>query len=311
MVNDLKQQRLRTVVLGNFDGLHKGHQKLMQLGKKIADIYGEELAVFTFHPQIQELRNPEFRYLLTDVQKKQKFQELQVEHITTIPFDDNIAALSPEAFVQRILVERMHANHIVIGFNYTFGYKGTGTPEQLEQLCAQYQITVVVMPPYYEQGEVVSSSLIRQYLEQGKIEQANALLGYTFTLQGEVVHGNQIGRTIGFPTANIPIPAHQMIPANGVYATIVTLDAQSYIGILNIGHRPTVARGTQISIEVHLIGFCDDIYGKEISVAIWYFLRQESKFSTLEQLKLQLEIDKQNALQLFQKNSCKTIGYPV
>lgn len=311
MVNDLSQQRFRTVVLGNFDGLHKGHQKLIQLGKSIADQHGEELAVFTFRPQIQELRNPNFRYLLTAEQKKQKFEELQVQRIKTVPFDEKIASLSPEEFVQQILVDQMHANHIVVGFNYTFGHKGMGTSDLLVTLCAQHKIAVTVMQPCYEKDEIVSSSSIRQYLEQGDIEKANQLLGYPFTLQGEVIHGNQIGRMISFPTANIPIPEQQMLPKNGVYAVIVWIEEKSYFGILNIGYRPTVANGAQISIEVHLLGFHDDIYGKKIRVEVYYFLRQETKFPNLDALKFQLELDKQNALQLFQKNSCKIIGYPV
>ncbi|MBP3585264.1 MAG: bifunctional riboflavin kinase/FAD synthetase, partial [Peptococcaceae bacterium] len=168
-----------------------------------------------------------------------------------------------------------------------------------------------VMQPCYVDDEVVSSSAIRQYLQDGAIEKANALLGDVFTLHGEVVHGNQIGRTIGFPTANIPVPKQQMIPANGVYAAIVTVDDNRYPGILNIGHRPTVANGSHISIEVHLMNFDNDIYGKEISIAVCHFLRKESKFDGLDQLKAQLEKDKQNALHLFQENTCKTCSYHV
>ena len=305
------RQMFRTVVLGNFDGLHIGHQKLIQLGKTIADANDEELAVFTFHPQIQELRNPEFSYLLSIEEKRKKFEKLQVDHIETVPFDEQIAALSPEAFVEQVLVDVLHARHVVVGFNYTFGHKGAGTSEILAELCKKYNIDVTVMQPCYVDDEVVSSSAIRQYLQDGAIEKANALLGDVFTLHGEVVHGNQIGRTIGFPTANIPVPKQQMIPANGVYAAIVTVDGNRYPGILNIGHRPTVANGSHISIEVHLMNFDNDIYGKEISIAVCHFLRKESKFDGLDQLKAQLEKDKQNAMHLFQENTCKTCSYHV
>lgn len=305
------QQMFRTVVLGNFDGLHIGHQELIRLGKAIADAHGEELAVFTFHPQIQALYNPEFCYLLSADQKQKKFAELQVQHVETVPFSETIASLSPEAFVKQILSERMHARHVVVGFNYTFGHKGAGTSELLIELCKAYGIEVTVMQPCYVDHEIVSSSAIRQYLQQGNIEKANELLGYVYTLQGEVVHGNQIGRTIGFPTANIPVPQQQMIPANGVYAAIATVDGIRYPGILNIGCRPTVANGSHISIEVHLMDFARDIYGKEISIAVCHFLRQESRFDGLDQLKAQLEKDKKNALQLFQENTCKTCRYHV
>ncbi len=310
-MNDLEQQCFRTVVLGNFDGLHKGHQQLIQLGKTIADQYQEELAVFTFHPQIQQVRDPGFRYLLTASQKKEKFQQLQVEHVVTMPFDSKVAGLAPEDFVEQILVNQMQARHVVVGFNYTFGYRGAGTSETLVQLCAQHGIEVVIMPPCYAEDEVVSSSAIRAYLQQGNIEKANALLGYVFTIRGEVVYGNQIGRTIGFPTANIPVPEQQMIPANGVYAAMVTVEGMQYPGILNIGCRPTVDNGSHITIEVHLMDFDDNLYGKEITIAVCYFLRHETKFDGLEQLKGQLEKDKQNALQLFNKNTCKACSYHV
>lgn len=299
------------MVLGNFDGLHIGHQQLIQLGRTIADLHDEELAVFTFHPQIQALRNPEFRYLLPVEQKQQKFEQMQVAYIKTMPFDETVAQLSPKAFVQQILVNEMCARHVVVGFNYTFGHKGAGTSELLTQLCAAYGIEVTVMQPCYAGDEVVSSSAIRHYLEQGRVEKANELLGYVFTLQGKVVHGNQIGRTIGFPTANIPVPAQQMIPANGVYAAIVTVDGRRHPGILNIGYRPTVANGPHISIEVHLMDFDKDIYGKEICIAVCHFLRHETKFSGLDALKAQLEKDKENALHLFQKNTCQTCSYDV
>ena len=319
-MNDLNQcadnqyrniEKFRTVVLGNFDGLHIGHQQLIQLGKTIAETHDEELAVFTFHPQIQELRNPEFRYLLTVEQKAQKFEQLQVQYIETIPFDETVAHLSPDEFVQKILLGHMRARHVVVGFNYTFGHNGAGNSELLTVLCAQYGIHVTVMQPCYIENEIVSSSAIRQYLQQGNIEKANELLGYVFTLYGEVVYGNQIGRTIGFPTANIPVPAQQILPANGVYAAMAEVEGVRYPGILNIGCRPTVANGSHISIEVHLMDFEQDIYGKKISISVCHFLRQEIKFSDLAELKSQLEKDKKNALQLFEKNTCKTCRYTV
>ena len=305
------RQQFCTVVLGNFDGVHIGHQKLIQLGRSIAEAHDETLAVFTFHPQIQEMRNPEFRYLLTAEQKLAHIQKLGVTQIETMPFDDAIAMLSPEAFVEQILVNRLRARHVVIGFNYTFGHKGVGTPLLLQELCQKHQIEVTIMQPCDVNGEVVSSSAIRTYLQEGNVEKANALLGYVFQLQGEVVYGNQIGRTIGFPTANIPVPAQQMIPANGVYAAMVTVEGMQYPGILNIGCRPTVANGSHISIEVHLMHFDGNLYGKEIQIAICHFLRLESRFAGLDALKEQLEKDKENALQLFEKNTCQTCSYHV
>lgn len=293
-------QKYRTVVLGNFDGLHKGHQQLIRLGREIADQNGEELAVFTFYPQIQELFDPAFCYLLPEEKKAERLRQLGVDVLQTVPFDAQIARLTPEAFVKTILVERMHAQHVVVGFNYTFGYQGAGNPEKLQELCSQYGISVTVMEPCCVDDEIVSSSTIRSYLKDGRIEKVNEMLGYVYTVSGVVCQGNQIGRTIGFPTANIMAPPKLLLPANGVYAALTKVDGVTYPGILNIGLRPTIKNSVGINIEVNLFHFDADIYGKEIEIGIRYFLRSEVKFSGLEALKAQLEKDKAQTRQLFQ-----------
>lgn len=293
-------QKYRTVVLGNFDGLHKGHQQLIRLGREIADQNGEELAVFTFYPQIQELFDPAFCYLLPEEKKAERLRKLGVDVLQTVPFDAQIARLTPEAFVKTILVETMHAQHVVVGFNYTFGYQGVGNPEKLQELCSQYGISVTVMEPCCVDDEIVSSSTIRSYLKEGRIEKVNEMLGYVYTVSGVVCQGNQIGRTIGFPTANIMAPPKLLLPANGVYAALTKVDGVTYPGILNIGLRPTIKNSVGINIEVNLFDFDADIYGKEIEIGIRYFLRSEVKFSGLEALKAQLEKDKAQTRQLFQ-----------
>ncbi len=293
-------QKYRTVVLGNFDGLHKGHQQLIRLGREIADQNGEELAVFTFYPQIQELFDPAFCYLLPEEKKAERLRKLGVDVLQTVPFDAQIARLTPEAFVKTILVETMHAQHVVVGFNYTFGYQGAGNPEKLQELCSQYGISVTVMEPCCVDDEIVSSSTIRSYLKEGRIEKVNEMLGYVYTVSGVVCQGNQIGRTIGFPTANIMAPPKLLLPANGVYAALTKVDGVTYPGILNIGLRPTIKNSVGINIEVNLFDFDADIYGKEIEIGIRYFLRSEVKFSGLEALKAQLEKDKVQTRQLFQ-----------
>ena len=223
-------QKYRTVVLGNFDGLHKGHQQLIRLGREIADQNGEELAVFTFYPQIQELFDPAFCYLLPEEKKAERLGQLGVDVLQTVPFDAQIAQLTPETFVKTILVEKMHAQHVVVGFNYTFGYQGAGNPEKLQELCSQYGISVTVMEPCCVDDEIVSSSTIRSYFKDGRIEKVNEMLGYVYTVSGVVCQGNQIGRTIGFPTANIMAPPKLLLPANGVYAALTKVDGVTYPG---------------------------------------------------------------------------------
>lgn len=292
-------ETFRTVVLGNFDGLHRGHQQLIRLGRQIADENGERLAVFTFHPQIQQVFDPGFCYLLTDADKQKKFRELRVDDIETVPFEESIAHLSPEEFVQQILVDRMQARHVVVGFNYSFGYKGAGTSQMLQELCAQHGITVTIMEPCYVDGQVVSSTAVRTALREGNIAQVNSMLGYVYSLEGTVVKGNQIGRTIGFPTANLYPPEQLLLPVNGVYAAITEVNGKRYPGILNIGLRPTIKNSVGLNVEVNLFDFSEDIYGKTIRTELHYFLRPEVKFNGLDALKAQLKQDEERTRELF------------
>lgn len=294
-------RKFRTVVLGNFDGIHRGHQQLIHLGRQIADQNDEELAVFTFYPQIHQVLDPAFCYLLSEQQKLERFGNLQVDVVETVPFDETIATLSPEEFVKTILAEKLRARHIVVGFNYSFGHKGAGNPQLLQELAEKYQIAVTVMEPYQLDGELVCSTAIRQALRDGNVEQANHLLGYTYSIEGPVVHGNQIGRTIGFPTANIQPQEGILLPGNGVYAALTTVDGKVYPGILNIGLRPTIERSTGVNIEVNLFGFDDDTYGKTIRTELHYFLRSEKKFENLDALKAQLQQDKEQTAKLFEE----------
>ena len=291
--------KFRTVILGNFDGLHRGHQQLINLGRQIADSHQEELAVFTFYPQIQQYFDKNFCYLLTEQQKNRGFQKIKVDWIESMPFTEEIATLSPEAFVENILVKKLHARHAVVGFNFSFGYKGAGNPQLLRELGARYGIEVTVMEPCYADGEVVSSSAIRKYLQAGDIEKANALLGYAYSIEGPVVRGNEIGRTIGFPTANILPAKGILLPAKGVYAARTWVEGKCYDGILNIGMRPTIAHSIGLNIEVNLFDFDRDIYGQVIRSEVHYFLRPETKFDGLDGLKAQLEKDKQHTEKLF------------
>ena len=292
-------RKFRTVVLGNFDGIHRGHQQLIRLGRQIADENGEELAVFTFYPQIQQVLDPTFCYLLSEQQKLERFGNLQVDVVETVPFDKTIAAMSPDDFVKIILVEKLRVRHIVVGFNYSFGYRGAGNPQLLNELADDYGITVTVMEPYQMDGELVCSTAIRAALREGKVEKANQLLGYTYSIAGPVVHGNQIGRTIGFPTANIRPEEGLLLPGNGVYAALTWVNGKAYPGILNIGLRPTIEHSVGINIEVNLFDFDADIYGQTICTELHYFLRSEKKFNGLEELKAQLQQDKEQTRKLF------------
>lgn len=279
----------RVVVLGNFDGVHLGHRELLQLARKIADEKNMSMCVFTFYPQAQEIFDQSFLYLATKKQKLAMFAELGVDEVISVPFDENIAKISPEDFAQRILIGKLNSSDIVVGFNYTFGYQGKGKALDLQKLLHDRHIMVHIVPRYEIDGEIVSSSLIRQLLLTGEIEKANQLLGYQYTLAGEVVKGRQVGRTIGIPTANIQADDKVILPKRGVYAVKAYLADKEYLGVLNIGKRPTVHNGTDTTIEVHLLDFDEDIYGEILRVDLYKYLRGETKFVSLTELKQEIE----------------------
>lgn len=297
----MEGQQKRTVVLGNFDGIHLGHQQLLALGRETADAAQERLTVFTFYPQIQAVFQPDFAYLLSEEEKKAFFYRAGVEEIVIEPFNDQIAHMTPEQFVEEILQAKLHAGHVLVGFNYTFGYLGRGDAKLLKALCGQRGIEVIVMEPFQLQQETVSSTAIRQALKQGDVANANRLLGYTYHLCGTVVHGNKIGRTMGFPTANICPPENILLPANGVYAVRLMLDGLIKIGISNIGVRPTVDNNLSKTVEVHILDFAEDLYGRRICIEFCHFLRGEVRFAGLDALKEQLTKDKRQAMRLFCK----------
>lgn len=290
-----------TVVAGNFDGVHKGHQRLIELGKTVAKEAGETLAVFTFYPQPQELFHADFCYLLSEKEKEKKFRELGVEEIYSVPFHEEIANLSPEEFITEILIEQMQASHVVVGFNYSFGKNGSGTPEDMKRIGEVHGLSVTVMEPYCQEEEIISSSVIRRYLVDCEIEKVNRFLGYDYSIEGVVEKGRQLGRTIGYPTANIALPHKQLLPGVGVYAAMTYVDGVAYQSFLNVGFRPTVEGSVGETVEVHIFDFDGDLYGKVIRTELRYFLRGERKFAGLEALKNQLKSDEERSRALLSR----------
>lgn len=285
-------ERERTIVLGNFDGVHKGHQALLKLARKIAGDNQQECLALTFYPQPQALLQEDFKYLITQHHKMTLFEQFGIERVLALAFDEKIAIISPEDFVNEILIKGLNAQNIVVGFNYSFGYKGAGDVALLKKLAQKNAVALHVVPPVYLGEELINSSAIRQALREGDLKKANDFLGYIFSLSGEVIHGRKVGRTIGIPTANIYVEPDLLLPINGVYAAKVEVGGQIKMGVLNVGMRPTLANGTDTSVEVHILDFDADIYGQTITVYFCHYLRGESKFASLEDLKAQINQDK-------------------
>ncbi|MEH2418627.1 bifunctional riboflavin kinase/FAD synthetase [Nostoc sp.] len=320
------------VALGKFDGVHLGHQRVIQpvlhAGGQLSvasspqsnenqQLTNREYTystVVTFDPHPHEFFTGQPRTLLTPLDEKvQQLRSLGVEQLVLLPFDKELSALTPEEFVGKILVQQLRCQRISIGQDFCFGEKRSGTANDLQLIAAKHNIPVTIVPLQTYTGNSptqsscvsttpahdarISTSLIRQTLEQGDIENANLLLGRPYTLLGDVVQGQQLGRTIGFPTANLQLPKEKFLPRQGVYAVRVftlseTSDAapSENLGVMNIGNRPTV-NGTYSSAEVHLFDWSGDLYGKKLVVQLVKFLRPEQKFPSLEALKTQIQLD--------------------
>lgn len=296
------------VALGNFDGVHRGHQQVIQpvLTAASSAPGSGYPTVVTFRPHPQEFFTGRSRPLLTPLDEKAScLSKLGVEQLVLLPFDRALADLTPKQFVETVLVQHLQARKVSVGEDFCFGCKRSGTATDLQAIATPLGIQVQIVPLHLANGERISSSAIRQALQEGNLAKANQLLGRPYSLVGQVVEGQQLGRTIGFPTANLKLPAEKFLPRQGVYCVWVYLSnstnlsqssylAQPLPGVMNLGHRPTVG-GVQQTVEVHLLDWSGDLYGQTLTVSLAEFLRPEQKFASLEELKAQIQSDSTTA----------------
>ena len=278
------------VALGNFDGIHKGHQVLIKKAVKTAEEKGIKSAVFTFsnHPRNVIAGNSVVRNIIYEDEKIEILEEMGVDYLFSISFEE-IMKLSPQDFVDKVLIERFRIDTAVCGFNFTYGYKAAGTADMLRGMAAG-RIDVAVVDPVKVNGQVVSSTLIREKIMSGDVEAVPELLGRNFTIRGTVIHGNEIGRTIGFPTCNIVIDESMAALPNGVYMTYCYVEGVKYCSITNVGNKPTIGEYGK-NIETNIFNFNEDIYDKKITVEFLKKIRDEQKFDDLEALKKQIHDD--------------------
>jgi riboflavin kinase/FMN adenylyltransferase len=280
-----------TVALGNFDGVHRGHAHLLRSAHAARP--DAPLAVLTFEPHPREFFRPDdppFRLTLSD-ERAAALAQMGVSLIYELPFDAALSAMPAATFVEEILHASLGAVHLASGPDFAFGHRRGGDVEFLGVRAEALGMGQTVVPAFADAGGPVSSTRIRRLLQDGYPERASAELGRAWTIRGEVSHGDKRGRTIGFPTANIPLGRH-LEPARGVYAVTMRLaDGSVRPGVANLGRRPTVSAGTESRLEVHLFDFEGDLYGQEVSVALHVFLRPEQKFAGLDALKAQIALD--------------------
>ena len=284
------------IALGNFDGVHQGHKFVLQplLNTSNASIYP---SVVSFTPHPREFFTGNSLKLLTPVTEKAQYLEtLGIKQLVLLPFDRELANLSPQKFVEEILVKQLQVTLISVGEDFRFGYQRKGNAIALKNIAAEFNIPVIINSLRKCSGNQVrvSSSLIRQALAEGKITEANKMLGRSYCLMGKVVQGKQLGRTIGFPTANLQLPPDKLLPCHGVYAVKVGLDNSYIKGVMNIGDRPTVS-GKTVTVEVHLLNWSGNLYDRNLTVYLERFLRPQQKFDSLDALKQQIAIDCQSA----------------
>ncbi len=289
------------VTTGTFDGVHLGHQVILNRLKEIAEKTGGETVILTFFPHPRMVLYPEqndLRLINTIDERVELLKNTGIDHLIIHPFSKEFSRLSSIDFVRDILVNQLHTHKLVIGYDHHFGRNREGTFEHLQEYGPLYGFNVEEIPAQEIQQINISSTKIRNSLMDGEINAANQFLGYHYFLQGTVVPGNQIGRKIGFPTANIKVNEwYKLIPAKGVYAVRIHIDNNTFNGMLNIGTRPTID-GTENTIEVNIFNFNDDIYNKDIKIEFVERIRHEQKFEELESLKKQLEIDRQTTIQI-------------
>ncbi|MDD3151470.1 MAG: bifunctional riboflavin kinase/FAD synthetase [Bacteroidales bacterium] len=291
------------VSIGNFDGVHLGHRAIFDKMKEIKAQTGGEIVVVTFYPHPLNVLYPQkepLKYINSKGRKNNIFAHYGIDILIEIPFTLDFAKLNAADFIAEILINKIGAKYIVIGYDSHFGGSNhADTYKILEELSDTYHYQLIKIPAITGAGNVISSTKIREFLKCGSIKAANEMLGYEYSIFGQVVYGHQIGRTIGFPTANIFIENElKLIAANGVYACRVKYHGINFFGMCNIGTRPTV-NGKDLTIEVNIFDFDEDIYGDYLGVYFVDRLRDEIKFDNLEALKQQLTIDQINAKKLF------------
>lgn len=311
--NSIQARNIKNAVvtIGTFDGVHLGHQAIFKEMRRLAQEIGGETVVVTFHPhprQVLSIGTERLRFICSQEEKLKKIEEFGIDNVLIIPFTKEFASTPSEDFIKDYIIDSIHPSIIVVGYDHHFGKNRMGDYEMLTQLGKQYNFRTVQVEAQDVNEVAVSSTKIRNFLWTGNVKAANELLGYPYSVTGIVVEGNKIGRTIGFPTANLDIPNEYMMINNpGVYACQTMIDGKPYNAMANTGLRPTVEDRTDgdFIIEVNIFDFNGNLYGKTLKVWFLDRIRDEEKFKGLEALKAQLEQDRKKVKEYFLNNPSK------
>ena len=287
------------VTLGKFDGIHLGHQKLINQVISYKNLgYTAIMFSFLMHPG-NLFSDKEFELIYTEEEKVHQLSKSGIDVLISYPFTEETRSMDPEDFIKNILVQQLDAKIIVVGNDFRYGYQRKGDVALLQKVAELYGYQVISCEKSKWNNATISSTTIRNALKAGDMESANAMLGNPFSIRGEVMHGRRIGRTIGMPTTNITPPANKLLPPCGVYASKTIYDGHSYLGVTNIGYKPTVGEEEYIGVETFIFDFDSDLYGKTIEVELYNYQRPELKFGSIEELTQKMREDIVLAKQYF------------
>lgn len=283
------------VTIGTFDGVHRGHQTILRRLQELARSVSGESVLLSFYPHPRMVLHPDdhqVELLSTPEEKARLLSEAGIDHLMIYPFSPEFSRMSAFDYVRDLLVTGLHAHTVVVGYDHRFGRNREGNHQTLLELAEIFNFSVEEIPAKVIDHNNVSSTKIRHALQHGKVQEASGFLGYHYAMTGTVIHGDKIGRTLGYPTANLQIDyAYKLVPANGIYAVRVLIGGDKFDGVLSIGVRPTVNELNKRSIEVFILNFEKDIYGEKISVELLSYLREEKKFGSIDELKQEIHND--------------------
>ena len=294
------------VTIGSFDGVHMGHQKILKRLYESAHDIGGETVILSFFPHPRMILHPEdvnIKMITTLDERAELLEKHHIDHLIITPFTRDFSNLSPEEYIRQVLVDQIGIKRIVIGYDHRFGKNREGSICDLQRLGPIYNFEIEEISEQDINDVAVSSTKIRKAILNGDVKTAHDFLGYPFRISGKVVKGDQIGRKLGYPTANLFIEqSYKLIPSDGIYAVTVLINRKEYQGMCYIGHRPTI-NGMTRNIEVNIFDFEEDIYGINIRLNFLHFIRNDASFNSLEELSVQIEKDKQSVLRLFNKKT--------
>jgi len=298
-IENLPAFKKAIITIGTFDGVHKGHQQVIEAMKKESKKNNGETVIITFHPHPRKIveQNSSLQLINTLEEKITLLHNQEIEHLVVVPFNELFATQTAEEYIENFLIANFHPEIIIIGYDHHFGKDRKGNFQLLKKQSAKFNYRLIEIPEHVLKEIAISSTKIRNAIKNSEIEIANNLLGYSFFFEGVVLHGDQIGRKLGFPTANLAYTDVDKIQlGEGVYAIQITVNNKIKNGMLSVGKRPTLD-DTIERIEVNIFDFDGDIYGKKLKVIVKKYIRSQVKFNSLEDLRDQMLIDKQDALQ--------------